>query len=116
VERELIAKPALLEDGEDWQVFHLPTHPSHFYDVHRIEFDTSISVRTEGSPHLLMLVEGTSLRLETNSGRHQRFNYAETFVVPAAAGSYKLINEGAAAAKVVKAYLKSSWKEPNEQG
>src|SRR5688572_6763401 len=114
VERELIAKPTLLEEGDDWQVFHLPTHPSHFYDVHRIEFNTSVNVRTDGSPHILMLVEGPSLSLETLSGKRQRFNYAETFIVPAAADGYTLINEGIAPAKVVKAYLKPHWKEPDE--
>jgi mannose-6-phosphate isomerase class I len=114
VERELIAQPILLEAGEDWQIHHLPTHPSHFYDVHRIEFDTSVGVHTDGSPHLLMLVEGTSLRLETCNGASQRFNFAETFLVPAAAECYRLINESAATAKVVKAFLKPGWKEPRE--
>jgi mannose-6-phosphate isomerase class I len=114
VERELIAKPALLEAGEDWQVEHLPTHPSHFYDVHRLQFDTSIQMRTDGSPHVLMLVEGTSLILETSSGKHQRFNYAETFLVPAAAESYRLVNEGTTPTKVVKAFLKPDWEEPGE--
>ena len=85
VERELLARPTLLEAGEDWQIQHLPTHRSHFYDVHRIEFETSVSVCTGGSPHLLMLVEGTSILLETSSGKSQRFNFAETFLVPAAA-------------------------------
>ena len=113
VKRELIAKPILLEEGDDWKVLHLPTHPSHFYDVHRIEFDTSVNVRTNGSPHILMLVEGTSLYLETDNGKRQRFNYAETFIVPAAADSYTLINEGTSLAKVIKAYLKPDWKEPD---
>ena len=114
VERELVAKPILFREGDDWQVFHLPTHLSHFYDVHRMEFNTSVNVRTYGSPHLLMLVEGTSIRLETENGKHQRFNYAETFIVPAAADNYRLINEGTAPVKVIKAFLKGDWKEPNE--
>ncbi|HSJ89594.1 MAG TPA: class I mannose-6-phosphate isomerase [Anaerolineales bacterium] len=114
VERELIAEPALLEAGEDWQVEHLPTHPAHFYDVHRLQFGTSIDVHTDGSPHVLMLVEGTSLILETGNRKHQRFNYAETFLVPAAADRYKLINEGPAPAKVVKAFLKPGWEEASE--
>jgi mannose-6-phosphate isomerase class I len=114
VERELIAQPTLLEAGEDWQIHHLPTHPSHFYDVHRIEFNTTVNVHTGGSPHLLMLVEGTSIFLETCTGTLQRFNYAETFIVPAAADQYRLINEGIGQAKVVKAYLKPGWEEPAE--
>jgi hypothetical protein len=61
-----------------------------------------------------MLVEGTSIRLETCSGKSQRFNYAETFLVPAAADHYRLINDGTAPAKVVKAFLKPGWKEPGE--
>ena len=114
VERELIANPTLWEAGQDWKIYHLPTHRSHFYDVHRIEFETSVSIRTEGSPHLLMLVEGTSIRLETCNGKSQRFNYAETFLIPAAAECYRLINEGHGPAKVVKAYLKADWTEPAE--
>ena len=106
--------PTLLEAGEDWQIQHLPTHRSHFYDVHRIEFETSVSVRTGGSPHLLMLVEGTSILLETSSGKSQRFNFAETCLVPAAANRYRLVNEGPATAKVVKAFLKPDWEEPGE--
>jgi mannose-6-phosphate isomerase class I len=116
VDRELVAQPTLLEAGEDWQIHHLPTHPSHFYDVQRMEFDSSIRVPTDGSPHLLMLVEGTSLILETCNGKRQRFNYAETFLVPAAADCYRLINESTATAKVVKAFLKPGWEEPEEHG
>jgi hypothetical protein len=61
-----------------------------------------------------MLVEGTSLRLKTCNGASQRFNFAETFLIPAAAECYRLINESSATAKVVKAYLKLGWKEPGE--
>lgn len=107
VREELIAQPRVVTQGEDWQVVHLPTHPDHFYDVHRLEFDSMIEVDTERSPHVLSLVEGETIILETPGGFHQRFSYAETFVVPAAAAHYRLINEGPARAKVVKAFLKA---------
>ena len=114
VERELVSQPVVLEQDEGWRLSHLPTHPAHFYDVHRMEFSSRARVKTDGSPHLLMLVEGTSAMLRLPSGRSTRMNYAETFMVPAAAGSYALVNEGAGPAVVVKAFLKAGWTEPAE--
>lgn len=106
VQRELIAHPSLLSEGNDWKLFHLPTHPDHFYDVHRFEFETSVEANTEGSCHVMNVVEGESVTLETANGRRQQFSYAETFVIPAAARSYRLVNNGKALAKVVKTFLK----------
>ena len=106
VKHELIARPVVLEQGADWQLIHLPTHAEHFYDVHRIEFDTIIEINTADTCHILMLVEGHSLRIETADGTWQTFAYAETFVVPAAAKNYTLINLGKGRVKVIKAFLK----------
>jgi hypothetical protein len=102
---ELVAQPYVLESGPGWRLLHLPTHPDHFYDVHRFEFSRAVEATTGGSPHIMSLVEGRSILLETAEFR-QRFNYAETFVVPAAAGYYRLINEGEEPVKVVKAFMK----------
>jgi mannose-6-phosphate isomerase class I len=106
--QNLISKPAVIEAGAGWQLVHLPTHTEHFYDVHRFEFETFIDAETDGSPHLLSLVEGEAITLETANGRRQRFNYAETFVVPAAAGRYRLINESSRPAWVIKAFIKKA--------
>jgi mannose-6-phosphate isomerase class I len=106
VARELISKPNVLEQGAGWQILHLPTHADHFYDVHRLEFDQQISVDTEGSCHVLMLVEGEAISIRTADGTEQQFAYAETFVVPAAAKQYQLTNLGNSRAKVIKAFLK----------
>ncbi len=59
--QELISQPYVLMQGHDWKAIHLPTHYEHFYDVHHLEFNTRIDVRTEGSPHILSLVEGDSV-------------------------------------------------------
>ena len=82
---ELVSQPRTLEAGPGWRVVHCPTHREHFYDVHRLEFDRSVEVATEGSVHILSLVEGERVLLETANGLRRHFNYAETFVVPAAA-------------------------------
>jgi mannose-6-phosphate isomerase class I len=106
VAQELISKEALLAQGDDWQILHLPTHSEHFYDVHRLEFDTQISVATEEGCHVLMLVEGDAVSIQTADGSLHQYAYAETFVVPAATGSYKLTNLSAGRARVIKAFLK----------
>jgi mannose-6-phosphate isomerase class I len=106
VGRQLLSQPRTIASGTDWQLVHLPTHEEHFYDIHRLEFDDEVTVEMSGSPHVLMLVEGSSLIVQTAEGMRERFHFVETFVVPAAAGSYTLINQSAGRAKVVKAFIK----------
>lgn len=106
VEQELISKPVSLENGDGYKIIHLPTHKEHFYDVHRLEFEKHIKVKTNAKCHVLMLVEGLSILVKTCNGVNKRFSYAETFIVPAAAESYELINEGGGIAKVIKAFIK----------
>lgn len=108
VQDELISKPTLIESGDDWQVIHLPTHAEHLYDVHRVEFDNSVLIHTNESCHVLMLVEGTSVSVETADGAKHTFHYAETFVVPAAANVYRVINKGKERAKLIKAFIKDN--------
>jgi mannose-6-phosphate isomerase class I len=103
---ELIARPRTLAAGPGWRVVHCPTHREHFYDVHRLEFEQAVDVSTDGSVHVLSLVEGRQVLLETANGLQQRFSYAETFVVPAAAGRYRLVSEAGEALKVVCCFVK----------
>jgi len=103
---EHLARPQLISQGADWNLFHLATHPLMFYDVHRYEFMSEMEVFTENQCHVMMLVEGTSLEVITADGTRQVFHYAETFVIPAAAVSYRLVNLGSNIAKVVKAFVK----------
>ncbi|SEB11672.1 class I mannose-6-phosphate isomerase [Pedobacter hartonius] len=106
VSKELISKPVVIEEAENWQVVHLPTHKDHFYDVYRLEFDGEIFRNTDDCCHIMMLVEGSAVSIETADGTKHTYAYAETFVVPAAAGSYTLTNLGEGRARVILAFLK----------
>ena len=106
VKRELIAHPTLLEKGADWELWHLPTHPKHSYDVHRYKLSTSVEVETGGKCHVLNLVEGQSAEVITAAGMRFHLNYAETLVVSAAAGSYRIENTSGHEIMVVKAFMK----------
>ena len=103
---ELISRPRTLEAGDGWRVVGLPTHPDHFYDIHRLEFDRELEVETAGACHVLSLVEGDWIELRTAEGMNRTFAYAETFVVPAGARRYRLANGGGGTARVVKAFVR----------
>ncbi len=106
VPEELFSKPFIAEESPGHIVRNYPTHPDHFYDIRRLEFDQFVERSTENSCQVMMLVEGEKIQLETENGHVETLAYAETFVIPAAAKRFKLRNLGQGRAKVINAFLK----------
>jgi mannose-6-phosphate isomerase class I len=102
----LKSRPVLLEEGSDWQLWHLPTHETHLYDIHRYKFRSSIQICTNNKCLVMSLVEGCSILVETQHGIKERINYAETFVVPAAAKSVRIKNLSDADSMLIIAFIK----------
>ena len=103
---ELICHPVMIENGDDWELYHLPTHPAQLYDVKRYNFRSSVHSATGNRFYVMSLVEGEKISVETGNGKVSRFSYAETFIIPAGAGWFKISNESNVPAIVVMAYVK----------
>ena len=106
VKRDLIAHPCLIETCPDWELWHLQTHPDHSYDVYRYKLKSAVEVPTEGKCHVLNLVEGESADVLTAGGACFHLHYAETLVVSAAAGSYRVVNTSGREIMFVKVFMK----------
>lgn len=105
VHDRLLPKPQVVRQGDGWREVFVGTHEDLFFTVYRYEFEQEISAKTDNRCHILNVVEGEAVILET-AGGSARFNFAETFVVPAAAGSYRLRPVGDKPCKVVYAFVK----------
>jgi mannose-6-phosphate isomerase class I len=106
INANLISRPELLDEGSDWQVFHMPTHETHSYDVNRYHFQSVIDIRTNNKCLVMSLTEGQSIDVETKNGFKKTFCYAETFVIPAAAQSVRITNNSPSGAVLVMAFMK----------
>ena len=107
VKEELISKPYKCSEGKGWKCYHLPTHKEHFYDISRyhIEPFSTVEIDTANQCHIMNLVEGKQVTVQTLNHYYATFHYAETFFVPAAAEKYKLENTTGKVIQVIVAFV-----------
>jgi mannose-6-phosphate isomerase class I len=89
---KLISRPEMISEGTDWKVYLLPTHDTHSYEIRRYHFRSSIEIMTGKKFLVMSMTQGDLIILETENGMRQEFSFAETFVVPAAAGKIRIMN------------------------
>jgi len=80
--------------GDGWREERTGLYPSEAIETRRHWFTGPVDHDTEGkSVHVLNLVEGHSATVESPTGAFEPFevHYAETFVVPAAIGAYRIV-------------------------
>ena len=111
VQDTLISHPYVMEDKADYRKEHVPTHRDHFYDVHRYTLHKGgkVVIDEKDKVHVWMIVEGQHAELITSCGRKYGYNYLETFIVPASAGTYTVVNNGDEDVVLVKAFVKDNF-------
>jgi hypothetical protein len=79
-----------------------------FFEVRRIVLDTATHVLddTAGRFHVVNVVEGAGVLVETADGNRHTLACAETLVIPATVGGYTLHRLGQAPVRVVKAVVR----------
>ncbi|MGH8776571.1 MAG: hypothetical protein ACRDWI_15895 [Jiangellaceae bacterium] len=97
-----------MRSGPGLTELELGRHPDLFFAVHRLDFHDRAEDDTAGRFHVLNLVEGDEVVVETEAGRVHELAYAETLVVPACVGRYQLCRRGGGPCKVVKALVRDS--------
>jgi hypothetical protein len=78
-----------------------------FFQVHRLELAAGGTAPQDTTDrfHTLNVVAGQGVRIRTGLGEHL-LSFAETLVIPAAAGRYTITALGPDGARVVKAFVR----------
>jgi mannose-6-phosphate isomerase class I len=108
VSEQLLPQPRTLRDGPGWREELLGALPEMFFEVRRLVLDAASEAPddTAGRFHVLNVVEGSGVTIETADGYRHPLAYAETLLVPAAVRRYTLRRHGDAAVRVVKALVR----------
>lgn len=101
VVRDLLQEPRIVRSGPGWTELQLGRLPELFFAVHRLDFEGEVEDDTGGRFHVLNLVDGDEVTIEAQAGHSHALAYAETIVVPASVGPYRLRGRG----KAVKAFV-----------
>lgn len=92
VKRHLVNVIEPLRSGDGWREERTGLHRREFIETRRHWFTRTVEHDTAGGVHVLNLVEGEEAVVESPAGAFEPFvvHYAETFIVPAAVGSYAI--------------------------
>lgn len=96
--RNLIGQVQPMAEGMGWREERTGLHEREFIETRRHWFRGTVPHHTHGGVNVLNLVEGEECIVESPAGAFRPFvvHYAETFIVPAAAGAYTIRPHGPA--------------------
>lgn len=92
VKENLINRFETLEENQDYTEVKTGLHPYEFIETHVFTIRNKVDFITDGEFAMLNLVEGRAALIESPEGAFQPYtvHYAETFILPAQAGNYRI--------------------------
>lgn len=92
-----------ITEGQGWREERTGLHEREFIETRRHWFSEPVLHHTEGRVNVLNLVEGEEAIIESPEGHFAPFvvHYAETFIVPAAVGTYRISPYGSSQGKTL---------------
>lgn len=108
VARDLVQRPRTLRSGDGWREDLIGRLPEMFFEVRRIELepDAVVDDAADGRFHVLNVVEGPGIEVETAAGHRSVLAYAETLTIPAAVAGYRVRPLGGRPVRYVKALVR----------
>ncbi len=111
VRQGLINRTEVVAEGEGWREERTGLHEREFIETRRHWFSAPVFHNTAGGVNVLNLVEGAEAIIESLTGKFNPFvvHYAETFIVPAAVGEYKVSPTGRVSSPMatIKAFVRT---------
>jgi mannose-6-phosphate isomerase class I len=94
--KHLINNLVTIAEGDGWKEERTGLHEREFIETRRHWFSKEVAVKANDSVHVICLVEGDEILVESPGNAFEPFevHYAETFIVPAAAGNYTMKPSG----------------------
>ena len=103
VQEHLVNRIEPVAEGQGWREERTGLHEREFIETRRHWFSEPVLHHTEGRVNVLNLIEGEEAVVDSPEGRFAPFvvHYAETFIVPAAVGSYRISPAGSSQGKTL---------------
>ena len=96
VQENLVNRVTTVYESDGCHIERTGLHEREFIDTFRICTADRVPIRRNGSVHVINLVEGSQVRLESPTNAFPPFtvHYAETCIIPQAAGDYTIAADG----------------------
>ena len=111
INHNLIQKPVVVRQGEGWSEVIVGEHELIYFSLRRMEFEKTIEDNTNGKFHVLALVDGENVIVQSLEHKelYYKQNYMDIIIVPANMGRYTIINTGNQPVCIHKTMLKDGF-------